>query len=405
MFPFLKDLFNLTHSTQGSFSIASFAQSAYPRTFLGFLVYLWYLTFTYTDLRPWFWAISPAYLAFLPPAVILAIFPGHQDCKTASLNALRFTLILAVLTLLINFLLAPSFPRYLFPTWVCLSLVSAWTLQKIREIWPRIGRWLVPVALLLPLLTVLAIGVKRSIEVFPQYFSKEARISAIEAGFPGYGTFDWANSNLDSNALVISTDPKLYYLDRNAIIATPGIESHVLAPWDSAPSDILANWRELGATHFVLDTTLLSVKHGFGIALFTAILSDRDAVWLDIVTTRAAANEFGIGDILPDEEFLHMSELGELPVIFDGTIDRHLFTQERMELFHGWGRDYRMAGTIMKFIRAGILVEEYRSGPGGGLRIYSIHVPKSDGVALPELPDVTRWCLPYEEGPYEKLPK
>ena len=401
MFPFLKDLFNLVNATRGSFSIDSFAHTTYPKTVTGFLGYLWYLTFVYTDLRPWFWAINPAYLAFLPVAIILLFLPKSTNgLKHDSTVLLIF---LALTTLLINFILSPSFPRYLFPTWICLSILSAWTLHQIYIRWRYIGRFLLPVALILPFLIVLSMGIRRNIEVIPQYFSSRAKVAAIERGFPGYGTFVWSNENLDDSSVIISTDPKVYYLDMEAIIATPGIESHILIPWDSPPSEILANWREIGATHLILDTTLLSIKHGFGIAFFSAILGDRDTVWLDIHNTREGSVEFGIRDILTDEEFYHMSHLGQLPVVWDDDIDRHLLTRERMELFQSWGRDYKMAETILKFIEAGIIDEKFRSGPGGGLRVYSINLPEYDEISLPELPDVTRFCVPFDDFPVQDL--
>ena len=403
-FPFLSNLVQMAGATEGSFSLKSFSQSVYPRTLAGFLGYLPYLTFVYTDLRPWFWAISPAFLAFLPPAIVWAFVPQKDKSRSYSFSVLRMLVVLALATLIINFITAPSYPRYLFPTWICLSLISAWVLNEILLRWPYPGRIIVPVAIILPFLIVFSMGAKRAVEVLPQYFSEDARIAAVQAGFPGYGTFIHANENIDpESSLIISTDPKIYYLDSNAIIATPGIESHILTPWDSPPEEIISNWRELGATHLILDTTLLSVKHGFGIALFTNILGDRDTVWFDIVTTRGAAEEFGIGDILTDDEFLHMSAIGELPINFDGEIDRHLFTREKMELFQSWGRDWMMAETLLKFIDAGILVEDFRSGPGGGLRIYTINLPPADDADLPDLPDVTEWCLEYEDGPFEDL--
>jgi hypothetical protein len=399
-FPFLGNLINLAGATHGSFSIESFARSDYPRTLQGFLSYLWYLTTTYTDKRPWFWAITPAYLAFLPPAIILACVPTADRSRRASLGILRPLLVLAILSLLISFFLAPAYPRYSYPTWLCLSLVSAWILAEIRREWPFLGRVMLPLALLPPLLVVLGMAGKRAIEVIPQYWSPEARIAAVREAFPGYDTFLWADANLDpEHSRILSIDPKVYYLASPTVIATPGIESPLLVPWDSPPSDILANWRDLDVTHFILDTTLLSVKHGFGIDLFTAIMGDRDKVWLDIVTTRAAADIYGIGDILTDEEFLYMSAKGGLPVVPDGTIDRHLLTRERLKMFQSRDRSWLMANKLLRFIKAGILTEEFRSGPAGGLRIYSVHPPDSDNTPLPNLPDVTEWCLPYEDGP------
>jgi hypothetical protein len=268
------------------------------------------------------------------------------------------------------------------------------------RLWPKPGRVLVPLALVLPLLIVTGMAVRRAVEVAPQYWDKSARLRALEADSPGYDTFLWANEHLDPGSTrIISTDPKVYYLDSPAIIAKPGIESSLLVPWDSKPSEILANWRELGVTHFILDTTLISTKHGFGISLFTDILREREKVWLDIVSTREAAEVYGIGDILTDEDFLHMSALAGLPIVFDGTIDRHLLTYERLELFQSWGRDWLMARVVLRFIESGILREEFRSGPGGGIRIYKVELPPIDDVQLPELPDVTGFGLDFEEGP------
>ena len=253
--------------------------------------------------RPWFLAISPAYLAFLPFFVIWAIVPpGGIGAKFVS--TIRYILILSIVSLFINFYLAPAYPRYLFPTWICFSLLSAWVLAITQDRWPRLGKILVPIALILPFLIVFGMAARRVREVIPEYFSKQARIEAIARSYPGYETFLWANDHLDpSHDIILTTDPKTYYLDAPAIIAKPGIESPMLLPWDSEPLEILAAWRKLGATHFMLDTTLTSVKHGFGIAFFTDVLAGRDKVWLDIVTTREGADVYGIGDILTDPSF------------------------------------------------------------------------------------------------------
>ncbi len=405
LYPFLTNIFAVSGGQEGAFSAQNFARTDYPRSLIGFILYLWHLTMNYWDLRPWYLAIHPAWLALLPPTVIWAFKPMHAERQRSEISHLRMILILAFLVLSINFFLAPAFPRYIFPVWICLSLTSAWCLVEIRRTWPSIGKPMVPVVLGLMFLVVFGMVAKRTLEVLPQFISEQARHNAVSQAFPGYETFAWANENLDTDAShILSIDPKIYYLDSRAIIAKPGYESSLLVPWDSEPSEILANWRQLGVTHFILDTTLISVKHGYGIALFSSILGDRDAVWFDIVTTRRAAEEFGIGDILTDDEFLYMGQLGQLVIIDDGVQSgRHLFTRENAEMFHSWGRDYRMAYTLLKFEIAGILTEEFRSGPGGGLRLYSVNLPPPDDIDLPNLPDITEWCLPYEDGPVDQL--
>jgi hypothetical protein len=402
LYPFLGNLLQLAGSQTGSFSLESFGRTEYPRSIVTFIGYLWHLTMDYWDLRPWYLAVHPIWLALLPPALVWTFAPMRDTTRRKEIGAFRILIVLALLTMAINFQLAPAYPRYLFPTWICLSLVSAWTLSEIYRIWPRAGRMMVPILILLPFVIVLAMAAKRTVEVIPQFWSSTARVDAIEASFPGYETFHYANETLDPrSSLILSIDPKIYYLDAPAIIGKPGIESPLIVPWDSEPSEIIASWRELDVTHFILDTTLTSVKHGFGIAFFTSVLGDRDAIWLDIETTRAGAEEYGIGDILTDTEFLEMSSLGGLPVVYDGTREgRHLLTRESAEMFQSWGRDWLMARTLLQFIEAGILVEEFRSGPGGGLRLYSIHLPPSDNYLLPALPDVTEWGLDYEAGPY-----
>jgi len=406
LYPFLANILNLAGDRWGSFSVESFARTDYPRNLVGFLFYLWHLTMDYWDLRPWYWAVHPAWLALLPPAIVWAIAPPRETRLSARILSLRIILLLAFLTMAINFFLAPAYPRYLFPTWLCLSLSSAWALSETRRHWPATGRILVPIVLALPLVIVLGMAGKRAIEVVPQYVSPDARERAVSESVPGYETFAWANEHLNPRSdVILSIDPKIYYLDTPAIISKPGIESSLIVPWDSQPTQIISNWRDLGVTYFMLDTTLISVKHGFGIAFFSAVLDDRDAVWLDITTTRAGADEFGIGDILSDEEFLRMSALAGLPIVQDGTREGcHLLSREKMEMFQSWGRDWQMARTLLRFINAGILTEEFRSGPGGGLRVYRVHLPPTDDASLPDLPDVTGWCLAYEEGPVDRLP-
>jgi hypothetical protein len=405
VFPFLSHLTSQIGGTMGSFSMESFARTDYPRNIFGYLGYLWHLTMDYWDLRPWFLAVNPAYLASIPIAIVWAIFPMSGTGKSPALTVLRQVVVLGMLTLTINFFMAPAYPRYLFPTWVCFSIIAGWVLINFQNRWQSAGRIFVAIALVLPLMIVVGQGAKRVIDVTPQYFSREARLQALREGVPGWDTFDWANHHKANDRSfithVLSTDPKVYYFNVNAIIGKPGIESSLLVPWDSDPSEIVANWHELNITHFLLDTTLLSVKHGFGIAYFTDILGSRDKVWLDIKSTRAGAEVYGIGDILTDDEFLHMSELAQLPIVNDGTIDRHLFTREDAVKFQSWGRDWQMAHTVLLFINAGILKEEFRSGPGGGIRIYSVHYPEGYKMSLPPLPDVTGYCLRYEQGPVQ----
>ena len=77
--------------------------------------------------------------------------------------------------------------------------------------------------------------------------------------------------------------------------------------------------------------------------------------------------------------------------------------------FHGWARDWQMAKTLLVFEHAGFLREKHRaySGPDESGRvvsiIYSVHLPEHDDFTLPVLPDVTGYCLDYEDGPIDKL--
>jgi len=411
--PFFSSLFNQGANQAGSFSLEAFARTDYPRNLPGFMAYLWHLTMTYWDLRPWYWAITPAWLALLPGAIVLAIKPPAPSEDKIHHGNMRVILILAFLTMLINFFMAPAYPRYMYPTWLCLSLLGGYVLLRVREYWPQAGKVLLVITLTFPFVIVLGMSAKRTLEVTPQLFNDEARHRAIAEAVPGYDVFEYINESLQppGNYTVLSIDPKIYYMDVPAIIAKPGIESDLLIPWDSSPGEIISNWQELGITHLLLDTTLLSVKHGFGITYFSSILGDRDAVWLDITTTHAGAIEFGIDGILSDEEFLYMSELGRLPVIIDGTYKgSHLFTRESREYFQSLGRDYLMAEMILKFREAGILQEVTRSEiiteSGTMVRsiLYSVH-PELYNGNLPELTDVSGFCRDYEDGPYEDLPR
>ncbi|MFH1675979.1 MAG: hypothetical protein ABIC40_03055 [bacterium] len=398
LFPFLGNLLKSAGVSQGAFSLETFARTDYPRNIVGFIIFLWHLTMNYWSSRPWYWAITPAWLALVPLSIIWAFFSVKKNGQHSARVIFHALLSIGLIAFVINFFLAPAYPRYMYPTWLCFSLVSAYFLSAIRKEYPKLGTVLIPIVLILPFSIVFAMSAKRATEVIPQFFSERAKIEAIQKAFPGYDTFLWANENLDfENTLILSTDPKIYYLNPRTIIAKPGIESPLIANWKTDLKDILENWRELGVTHFILDTTLISVKHGFGIDFFSSILENRDAVWLDIVSTRAGAEKFGIGDILTDEEFLQMSALGELRIVKDGPLERHLLTQENMEFFKSLGEDWRMADTVLRFIEAGILQEKFRSGPGGGLRIYEIHLPDSSDFKLPDLPDVTKYCLPYSE--------
>lgn len=409
VYPFLGSLFVQTNAATGSFSLESFARTDYPRTILGFFLYLWRLTMNYWDLRPWYWAISPAWLALLPASIWYASYRAKTVDETQELGVVRLLLILAFLATLINFFLAPAYPRYIYPTWICLSITSAWALMKIRTESKAIGKILVPIVLLFPFTIVMAQNVKTATEVWPQYWDNQAREDAILTEYPSYDVLRWANLTIDpESSLILSTDPKIYYLESPAIIATPDKESSLILSWDSDPEDILENWRDLGVTHFILDTSLISVKHGFGIALFTSIPGDRDAVWLDIVTTRQAADKFGVGEFLTDEEFLYMGKLGGLTIIDDGVRGgRHLFTRENADEFKQWSRDWMMAETILKFERAGIIKLEYKTYSGEGNNrtaissIYSVHYPATIEFSLPDLPDVTMYSTPYEEGPVD----
>jgi hypothetical protein len=389
LFPFLSNLVHLAGAQQGSFSVESFARTDYPRNIFTFFYYLVDITMHYRPLRPWYWAINPAFLAFLPPAIILGFRSKNTNIK--------ILLVLAFVSSLINFFLAPAFPRYMYPTWMCLSITSAWVLEYFYNRYKPVSKYLVPIALFLPFMIVMGMAAKRVVDTVPTWFSEEKKIEALTDAFPGYPVYQYANVNLSKDDRILTTDPKIYYIDIPSIIGTPGIESTLIVPWDSEPDEILDNWKELGVTHFILDTTLTSIKHGFGIDYFGAVIGDREKVWLNIVSTRAGANAYGIGDIMTDQEFLEMSALGRLPIVNDGTIDQHLFTQDSLEKFRTYGRTYKMANTIHKFIEAGFLKEEFRSGPGGGIRLYSVHIPEN--YTLPPLPDVTFYCLDYEDGP------
>ncbi|MCX6645513.1 MAG: hypothetical protein NTY09_04025 [bacterium] len=404
LYPYLSNFGNASKEITGSLSVESFAQTKYPRTFINFFGYLWHLTMDYWDLRPWYLAIHPVWLAFLPPAIVFALVPSNRKDRQVITN-FRLVLVLAVITMAINYFLAPSFPRYMFPTWFAMAIISAYILTEIRRIWPPIGKIITLVVLMLPFIIVFAMAGKRAIEVVPQYFSDSSRAAAISNSFKGYETIEWVNENLDPDFdVVLTTDPKVYYIKPYAIVSKSGIESSLLVNWASDPSEIIQNWRELGVTHFILDTTLDSVNGGFALLVVSSILGDRDAAWMDPPRTIEASNEFGLNGFLTEAKLIEFSKYAGLPIVEDGTPGgNHLFTRERMQILQSRGLDYAMAEKVIKFINAGILVKEFSSGPEWGVVAYSVHLPESDEIELPELPDLTLWGTNYENGPVEML--
>src|SRR3989304_7546325 len=99
-------------------------------------------------------------------------------------------------------------------------------LSEIRRLWPSVGKILIPITLMLPFIIVFAMAGKRAVEVVPQYFSEIARMAAITESFKGYETIEWVNENLDPDFdVVLTTDPKVYYIKPYAIVSKSGIES------------------------------------------------------------------------------------------------------------------------------------------------------------------------------------
>ncbi len=401
IFPYLSNLANSSGGLVGSLSVESFASSDYPRSIPGFLGYLWHLTMDYSDLRPWYLAIHPAWLALFPPAIFYAF---NKQRGPVYLN-LRLILVLSLMTMAINFFLAPAFPRYMFPTWTAMAILSAYALSEIRKTWPGPGKILMLIVLVLPFIVVFTMAGKRTIEIIPQYFSREARSFAILESFEGYATIQWANVIFDfEHDLILTTDPKLYYLTTRAIVVKPGIESSMTISWSSEPSEIIANWRTLGVTHFILDTTLESINGGFALLVISEILGDREAAWMDAPRTIEAGNEFGLDGFFTEEKLVEFGHYGGLPVVYDGTPGgNHLVDRERIEILKSRGTDYAMAEVIIKFIGAGMLVEEFRSGPGWGVVLYKVNLPVTDSTDTIDFPDVTEWGTDYESGPSSEL--
>ena len=404
LYPYLSNLGNAGNEVAGSLSVESFSQTNYPRNILGLIGYLWHLTMDYRDLRPWYLAIHPAWLAFFPPAIVMAFMPANHVRGRIILN-FRLILLIAVVTMTINFFLAPAFPRYMFPTWFAMAFLSAYVLVDILRKWPVIGKILASVVLMLPFLIVLAMAGKRTMEVIPQFFSHEASIDAISDSFAGYETIEWINDNLDpEHDIVLTTDPKVYYIEPRTIVSKSGIESSLLVSWTSSPSDIIANWRDLGVTHFVLDTTLDSINGGFALLVVSSILGDRDSAWMDPLRTIDSSGQFGMEGFLTRDKLIEFSYYGGLPIVQDGTEGgNHLMTRDRMLSLQSRGFDYVMAVKVLKFINAGILVREFSSGPQWGVVVYSVHLPDSDDIELVDLPDLTMWGTNYEDGPIELL--
>jgi len=244
--PFLPGLFYGWREVKEPISVHAWSRPDYSRTIISFLSYPWKLTTDFKFIDFWVMGISPLFVGTLP----LWWFYRKRFPKPF------FPLMILVIAvfMFIAYKIAPSSTRYMLPIFCLMSVLTAACLGYIIDDFKRFGKALVVLVLIVPFVFNIFVIAKRVRDVLPVLTGKQTIEQLYRAKFDGYSAIEWINNNLPDDAVILTTDPKGYFLEREFYIGTAGKQSQILPPWSEKSSDVvLKGWQELGITHLLFN--------------------------------------------------------------------------------------------------------------------------------------------------------
>jgi hypothetical protein len=318
--PFLPGLFNGLREVSTPISVHAWSRPDYKRSILSLLTYPWKITTDFTFFDFWIYAISPLFLGTVP---LWWYF------KKKFLNPSFSIIMLVIVTfIIIAYRIAPSSTRYMLPILCMITIPTAVSLNFLIDKFGRYGKATVFVILLIPFIFNLAVVSKHVNDVLPVLLGRETKDQLYLKQIDGYDSMKWINENLPENSLILTTDPKGYFLKRPFLVGTAGAQSSLLPDWSVEDSDyVLDQWHKLGVTHLLFNLSKNVMKNSYFVYAVSRGIEERGELLMtaeELADFTKLKTEY---EYQP-EEIAEFGRVTQTPTeIIDGKVYYHLFPE------------------------------------------------------------------------------
>ncbi len=313
VYPFMQAVFNSRYDT--ALSLDAFTRPEMQKSWVELALYPVRLTFDFDLVRHWYRAITPAFLCFIPLGLVLG--RGHKFKPIFHLG-----IWLGLINLWLAFSMSPGHTRYLLPLWAAWAVLAAYGMAAASEGSGFIRRTLIPVILIGPMLFMIAIQGKNAWELMPYFGGRITKDDVISRDLPTYEFMRKMADYVPEDGRVLTIEPRVYYMPRDAVIGTPGIEAPDAPRWDSEDtSAIVAGMQASGFTHLYIDFSSRQLKHAIGMDFFLAEIpvnaEGRYFSYDGIVETME--KKYGIAEYFTREDLYQLSAIGGFDIYLDAS--------------------------------------------------------------------------------------
>lgn len=318
--PFLPGLFNGFKEVTTPISVHAWSRPDYKRSLLSLITYPWKITNDFTFFDFWIFAISPLFLGTVP---LWWYFRKKFQNPSFSI------IILVIVTfIVIAYRIAPSSTRYMLPILCVVTIPTAVSLNFLIDHLGRYGKSIVFVILLVPFIFNLAVVGKRVNDVSQVLIGRETKDDLYMKQIDGYDSMKWINENLPEDSLVLTTDPKGYFLKRPFLVGTAGAQSSLLPSWSVEDSNyVLEQWHDLGITHLLFNLSKNVMKNSYFVYAVTRGIEERGEL-LMTAEELAELTKLKTEYQYKPEEIAEFGRVTQTPTeIIDGKVYYHLYPE------------------------------------------------------------------------------
>lgn len=318
--PFLPGLFYHWREVKEPISVHAWSRPDYSRTILSFLTYPWKLTTDFKFIDFWVMGISPLFLGTIP----LWWFYRKRFPKPV----FQIMILVIAVFMIIAYKIAPSSTRYMLPVLCLMSVITAWSLSFIFYDIKRFGVCLIVIVLVIPFFFNAFVIAKRVRDILPVLTGAQSEHDLYRAKLDGYSSIEWINENLPDDAIILTTDPKGYFLEREFYIGTAGKQSQLLPPWSEESSDVVLNgWKELGITHLLFNLSKNVMKNSYFVYTVTKGIEKNGELLMSAKQLAELTTMQTDYTYLP-EEITDFGTITQTPTkIINGEIHYHLYKE------------------------------------------------------------------------------
>jgi len=312
VYPFFAEMFSGTGS---AISMEAFTRPERANSWVDLLLYPVRLTFDYDLIRHWYRAITPAFLCFIPLGLILK----RRDKFGPIFN---LALWLGLVHLSLAYFLSPGHTRYLLPLWAVWAPLAAFGMARASSVSRLLKGYVVPLTLLIPLLMMLAMQAKHFQELVPYYLGMEKKFQYVSRELPSVKLMRRAVEFVPPDGKILSIEPRIYYIPRDAVIGTPGIEAPDSPNWEEENTAVLAAELQFkGYTHLFIDFSSRQLKHAIVMDIMLAnIPSKQEARFFSVDGVLEILEEkYGIGWFFCREDIYRLSAIAEFDIYLDAS--------------------------------------------------------------------------------------